>query len=64
MSGSREDQFQCTHPDDGCIPYEHSCNGWIDCIKDGSDESDEECGEQMIGKRHVPEGLRTKYLSL
>ena len=31
-------------------------------MRDGSDESDEECGEQMNGKRYVPEGLMPKCL--
>ena len=50
-----EDEFECTHPEDGCIPYEDSCNGWIDCVRDGSDESPEECDDR--GSRFKPEGL-------
>ena len=53
----KPDEFQCTHPDDGCIPFEDSCNGWIDCMRDGSDESEDECGTSMIWTRHNPEGL-------
>ena len=51
------DEFQCIHPDDGCIPYEDSCNGWIDCMRDGSDESEDECGTSMEWARHIPAGL-------
>ncbi len=38
-----EDEFQCHRKQDGCIPLEKSCDGWIDCMRDGSDESEEEC---------------------
>ena len=51
------DEFQCIHPDDGCIPYEDSCNGWIDCMRDGSDESEGECGTNKKWARRIPEGL-------
>ena len=51
----KEDEFECTHPEDRCIPYEDSCNGWIDCMRDASDESLEECGNQW--SRRVPEGM-------
>ena len=50
-------EFQCIHPDDGCIPYEDSCNGWIDCMRDGSDESEEECGTNNKWARLHPLGL-------
>ena len=56
VSGCREDQFQCIHPDDGCIPYEDSCNGWIDCMRDGSDESEKECNGSR--GRNKPEGMQ------
>ncbi len=36
-------EFQCLSAQDGCIPLEKSCDGWIDCIRDGSDENPEEC---------------------
>ncbi len=39
----KEDEFQCHHVMDGCIPYSASCDGWVDCMRDGSDEAEEEC---------------------
>ena len=51
----KQNEFECFHPEDGCIPYEDSCNGWIDCMRDGSDESPEECGNPK--SRFKPEGL-------
>ena len=53
----RLDEFQCLHLDDGCIPYENSCDGWIDCMRDGSDESEKECGAKNNWTRYTPEGL-------
>lgn len=48
-----EYEFQCYHPDDGCIRLEDVCSGWVDCMRDGSDESEEEC---VPGKRVPPPG--------
>ena len=53
-SGCKPNEFECFHPEDGCIPYEDSCNGWIDCMRDGSDESPEECRPYM---RQQPKGM-------
>ena len=53
----KSDEFQCIHPDDGCIPYEDSCNGWIDCMRHGSDESEDECGTNKEWTRYKPKGL-------
>ena len=56
----KQDEFECFHPDDGCIPYETSCDGWKDCMRDGSDESPKECDDPET--RHQPKGLK-KYAS-
>ena len=53
-----DNEFECLHQEDGCIPYEDSCNGWIDCMRDGSDESPEECRPHM---RRQPEGILIHY---
>ena len=50
-----ENEFECMYPEDGCIPYEATCNRWIDCMRDGSDESPFECGES--GTRYRPLGM-------
>ena len=41
----REDQFRCIHIQDGCIPVDKTCDGWVDCMRDGSDESLATCGK-------------------
>ncbi len=44
-----QQEFQCHSKADGCIPLEKSCDGWIDCMRDGSDESPVECN---TGTKH------------
>ena len=41
---SREDEFKCIHMEDGSIHGDKTCDGWVDCMRDGSDESLVTCG--------------------
>ena len=50
-----ENEFECMYPEDGCILYEYLCDGMVDCMRDGSDESKHECGHP--GARYQPEGM-------
>ncbi len=48
MSPCAPEEFQCHSRQDGCIPLEKSCDAWIDCMRDGSDESPQECNEGSV----------------
>ena len=52
------EMFECNYLQDGFIPMEKLYDSSIDCIRDGSDETDE---AKVIYARHIyPGGKRKK----
>ncbi len=48
-------EFECSHPADGCIPWQDVNNGEIDCLRDGSDETRE--ARTLAAQQLFPQGL-------
>ncbi len=48
------DQFECRYITDGCIPWGSVFDQTIDCLRDGSDETQE--AKMMLAAHFFPEG--------